>query len=336
MPSAPRPMPAWATSSTPTCNRRASPGLEKKPVILFGTPTAPSAKSDRPKIVAAGEPRHRIPCTIADLQALDADAPHEVLAEALQAVNGVNLDDHHFEDVVRFGAALQSEHGRLAESQLVLVSDDALAAAREAWLELIGRLEKLDPARVFDARAGALGPVRRLFGGGLTKPSFEQEYSRIKALSQSVEASQPAIEDCVQALDGLSHRYATLSRSLKAHILACRFIVAHIDSSADEDRDRAAHYRSQRDALVARETSLSATAAGLESGRQTLAVLARGLDDFGLSGSGFTREELPAWHAAFSAALLARRMKSQNAGPFDAVGAAHRHLLSKLKRKEAP
>lgn len=306
--------------------------MEKKPAILFGTPTAPSAKSDRPKIVAAGKARNRIPCDLQQLKALDADAAPHVLAEALQAVNGVNLDDHHFEDVVRFGAALQSEHGKLAEAELDLVSDDALTSIKTNYLELIDRLEKLDPEQVFAGSPGPLKKLKQFFQGGLTERSFAVEFARIKALSQTLEASMPVINSFAETLQRLSRRYVTLSQSLSAHVLACRFIVTYIDTSIRDDRGLTVHYQSQREALANRESSLSATRATLEVGQQTLKVLARSMDEFGLSGKNFTREELPAWYAAFSAALLARRMKSQDSGIFEAALKAHQQLLSHLKR----
>lgn len=306
--------------------------LEKKPAILFGTPKAPSARSDRPKILAAGKPRNRIPCTLKDLQALDEGAPRPVLAEALQAVNGVNLDDHYFDDVVRFGAALQSEHGKLTEAELDLVSSDALTSVKATYLELVERLEKLDPQSVFAVKPGRLKTIQQFFQGGMTERDFELEYSKIKALSQSLEASMPVIDGFVETLNRLSRRYAALSQAIMAHVLACRFIVNYIDTSIRDDRDLTTHYQSQRDALVNREASLSATGATLDVGRQTLKVLTHSMDELGLSGTNFTREELPAWYAAFSAALLARRLNSQDSGIFEAVLDAHRHLLSTLKQ----
>ena len=303
---------------------------------MFGTPQAPAAKGDRPKIVMAGETRNRIPCTLVQLEALDTTATPDVLAEALQAVNSVNLDDHYFEDVVRFGADLQAEHGRLAEAQLDLVSAPALASARSDYIELVERLEKLDPRLVFDTGAGPVARMKRLFRGGLAESDFEQEYTRIKRLAQRIEHAAPAVETAVGALKRLSRRYTSLTRSLSAHVLACRFIIAHIDAATGSGQSSPAHYESQRTALESREVSLSATRATVEIGRQTLHVLADGLDDFGLSSADFTREELPAWYAAFSTALLARRTRSDEPGPFDRALQAHQQLLSKLKRKEVP
>ncbi|ESQ83049.1 hypothetical protein AEAC466_14395 [Asticcacaulis sp. AC466] len=306
--------------------------MEKKPAILFGTPKAPAVKSDRPKILAAGKARTRLPCSVQALKALDEGASPGVLAEALEAVNGVNLDDHHFDDVVRFGAGLQTEHGKLAEAELDLVSDDALTSIKATYLELIDRLEKLDPRRVFTQSAGPFYKVQQFFQGGSPERSFEVEYSKIKALSESLEGSMPVINRFVETLARLGRRYAVLSQSVKAHVLACRFIVTYIDTSIREDRDLTAHYQSQRDALVNREASLFATGATLQIGQQTLSVLSRSIDELGLSGQNFTREELPAWYGAFSAALLAKRVKSQDSGLFDAVLKAHQHLLSKIKR----
>ena len=310
--------------------------MEKKPAILFGTPQAPSAASDQPKIVAAGETRRRIPCSLAQLEVLDPTAVPDVVAQALQAVNGVNLDDHYFEDVVRFGANLQAEHGRLAEAQLDIVSNYALASARANYLELVERLERLDPERVFGIHTGPLATVKRFFQGDLAESDFEQEYARIKRLAKSVQTAMPAVEAAVQGLKRLARRHTTLMQSLKAHVLACRFIGVHIDATVAGDESLNAHYQSQRTALESRELSLSATCATVEMGRQSLKVLAQSLDDFGLLGVDFTHEELPAWYAAFSTALLARRMRSDEPGPFERALTAHQQLLSKLKRKEVP
>ena len=308
--------------------------MEKKPVILFGTPTKPSARSDQPKIVAAGKARNRIPCTLESLRELDDSASPAVLAKALQAVNGVNLDDHYFDDVVRFGASLQSEHGALAQAELDVVSNDALTAIKANYVDLVQRLEKLDPRRMFDSKPGPLNKMKQYFQGDLTERSFAAEYAEIKALSQSLETSMPLIDSCVDTLSRLSRRYAALSQSLMAHVLASRFIINYINTSLRDDRAMSAHYQSQRDALENRQTSLLATHATLAVGQQTLKVMSHGIDQFGLSGKDFTNEDLPAWYAAFSAALLARRTKFQDAGIVEALVRAHQQLLSKLERPD--
>ena len=97
------------------------------PAVLFGVPRAPAPKSDRPRVLASGEIRSRIPCDATALREIDATVPASVLTHALRVVEGINVDDHYFDDVVRFGAGLQAEHGRLAEREL------AVAGSENCW-----------------------------------------------------------------------------------------------------------------------------------------------------------------------------------------------------------
>jgi hypothetical protein len=307
---------------------------EKKPAILFGNPKQPDTKSDRPKILAAGKQRNRIPCSLQDLSAFDASAHRNVLDEALRAVNGVNLDDHYFDDVVRFGSALQEEHGKLSEVQLSMISADALAKINGTYLALIEKLERLEPQRAFGARSGAVQRMKQLFSAQLNEKAFAAEYNEIKSLSQSLESAMPSISDLADRLKKLSKDYKALAQSLFAHVLASRFIVKHIDTLIDDGKELTVHYQSQRDALEGRQASLLATMASVEVGQRTLTTLSQNISDFGLLGFNITREELPAWQAAFSAALLAKRAHSQDESVLNRLYKAHKSLASKLKRKE--
>ncbi|WP_458385332.1 hypothetical protein [Rhizobium pisi] len=63
---------------------------------------------------------------------------------------------------MRFGARLQTEHGKLAERELVLADSEALAKGRRLGAELLQRLGDLDPDRVFAVRGGVLKAIKAL------------------------------------------------------------------------------------------------------------------------------------------------------------------------------
>lgn len=276
-----------------------------EPKVLFGTPRPPTPKSDSPRILAAGEVRRRIPCSVAALQEFDADAAASVVAAAVRIVDGTNLDDHYFDDVVRFGAGLQAEHGRLAESELAIVDNEALARGKRLGAELLQLLGDLDPESVFAVRGGVLKAIRALAAPRDPAGLFSRLYPEVQALAKELDALAPEIGTIAKRLRAVAKGYAALDRNLTAHILAGRFLVHYVGGLQLPDRERQAHYASQVEAIETRIASLSATKATIEVSTRTVAALARHVDALGHAAEGLLHEELPAWHAAYSAALTA-------------------------------
>jgi len=303
------------------------------PAILFGEPKAPPPKGTVPRIIGVGELRRRLPCSKADLTAIDPSATQPVVSRALAAVQAINLDDHHFDDVLRFGAALQAEHGRLAERELALVGDAVLAQANGLTAELISHLEALDPEQVFLADEGLVAKLRFFSSGHDPEKRFTQLYPLVRSLAQDLQALAPAIGAVADRLRAISARYRALDCDLSAHILAGRFLVSHVGALELPDRERQAHFVAQAEAIETRLASLLATAASIAVGRRTLETTARIVDGLSWSSEALLREELPAWHTAYSAALAAARSSNAGNASLSVLRGMHLRILEKLRWK---
>ena len=301
------------------------------PKVLFGSPRPPTPKGDQPRVLAAGEVRRRIPCSAAALLEIDVNAAASVTA-ALRIVDGTNLDDHYFDDVVRFGAGLQTEHGRLAESELALVDSEALAQGKRLSAELLQRLVDLDPDSVFAVRGGVLRAIKALAAPRDPAGLFSRLYPEVQVLAKALDALAPDIVTVAKRLRAVGKGYAALDRDLAAHTLAGRFLVHYIGGLQLPDRERQAHYASQAEAIETRIASLSATKATIEMSTRTVAAIARDVDALGHAADGLLHEELPAWHAAYSAALVAARTaQSTEAITRSPLRDIHARILAKLR-----
>ncbi len=304
-----------------------------QPKVLFGAPRAPTPKGDRPRVLAAGEVRHRISCSVADLQNIDADATQAVAKAALRIIDSTNLDDHYFDDVVRFGASLQAEHGRLAEGELDIVSSEAVAAGRGLAGELLQRLTALDPDKVFAVRGGFLNAVKALAAPRDPAGLFSRLYPEVRALATELDALAPDIVAVATQVRAIGKAYKGLANSLAAHILAGRFLVHHIGGLQLPDRARQTHYASQSQALETRTSSLSATKATVEMSIWTVAAASQEIEALARAAEGLLQEDLPAWHSAYSAALTAARsaQSQERAGVSAPLRNLHTRILGKLK-----
>lgn len=303
------------------------------PAVLFGMSRPPTARGTGPRVLASGEVRQRIACTQASLQEIDAAAPPPVVSQALRIVEGTNLDDHHFDDVVRFGAALQSEHGRLAEQELALVENETLAQAKRLGAELLQHLADLDPETVFTMRGGVLKAIKALATGRDPGEVFTRLYPRVQILAKELDALAPDITAIAERLRSFGARYGSLERNLAAHVLAGRFLVRHVGTLQLPDRERQAHFASQAEAIETRIASLMATKATVEVGLRTLQAIAGNIDALAWCGEGLLREDLPAWHTAYSAALLAARSSKGGMQAVSSLRDIHARLLTKLRSK---
>jgi hypothetical protein len=302
------------------------------PHVLFGAPRQPTAKGDKPKVLASGEVRTRILCSAADLHALDATASPAIIAQALRIIDGTNLDDHHFDDTVRFGVALQAEHGRLADAELTLVGSEALATGSGLAAELLQCLDQLDPNAVFDTGSGFMGALKNLGRSRDPRIAFDRLMPRIDALAGELRALAPAILAVATDLRALVSRYRRLDRGLAAHVLAGQFLARHIAGSRQPDAERQAHYASQAEAIETRVASLLATKASVAIGQRTLAVVTATIETLGWSGQDLLQEELPAWRNAYAAALIASRT-APDPVLFSTLRDLHTRIISKLRSK---
>lgn len=303
------------------------------PKVLFGAPRAPTPKGELPRVLAAGEVRRRIGCSVNDLRDMDANATEAIAKAALRIIDGTNLDDHYFDDVVRFGAALQTEHGRLAESELGIVSSEAAAQGRRHAADLLQRLTELDPDTVFAVRGGFLTGIKALATSRDPAGIFARLYPDIQTLAKELDALAPDIAAVASQVRTVGKAYKALADSLAAHILAGRFLVHHIDGLQLPDRERQAHYASQAEALETRTSSLSATKATVEMSIWTVAAVSQEIEALARAAEGMLQEDLPAWHAAYSAALTAARnaQSGEQAGARASLRNLHTRILGKLK-----
>lgn len=311
----------------------AAPKGGSQPKVLFGAPREPTPRGDRPRVLAAGEVRRRIPCSLASLQGMDANTTEAVAKAALRIVDSTNLDDHYFDDVVRFGAALQTEHGRLTESELRIVSSEAVAKGRRLAAELLQRLTELDPDKVFTVRGGFLDTVKALAAPRDPSGLFSRLYPDVMAVATELDALAPEIATVAGQMRTVGKAYKVLANNLAAYILAGRFLVHHIGGLQLPDRERQAHYASQAQALETRTSSLSATKATVEMSIWSVAAVSQEIEALARAAEGMLQEDLPAWHAAYSAALTAARaaQSAEPAGTRAPLRNLHTHILGKLK-----
>ncbi|MBB4570743.1 hypothetical protein [Rhizobium leucaenae] len=308
-----------------------------KPRVLFGSARQPAAKGTLPRIVAGGEARRRIECNISRLREIEPDAAEAVLRNAIRLVEGTNLDDHHFDDVVRFGASLQENYGRLADEQLALAGDDTLATVKRLSGDLLQHLDQLDPALVFAPQRGIGGILRAITLREDPQTLFARRYGEIVEITRELKDRLPEISRLLDTINSLRNKYKSLENGLAAHVLAARFLVRHIATHTYENSVVEKHYTAQADALEARIAALSATAASVAIGHQminSIHIVVAGTERF---ASDLINEELPAWKTTYSAALMARASDAHAAATnLPRLKQIHIRLRNTLAMKDDP
>lgn len=306
-------------------------GAARVPGVLFGSPQPPTLKGEGPKVIASGAIRRRIPCSAADLQRLDPTATAAVVGRALRIVEGMNLDDAHFEDVLRFGSDFQAEHGAIAERALALANDPALQQGQEALVSMVRLFGLLDPERVFASGRPGLADTLK----GLLEPPrpprelFAATYPELLALAQRLQGLEPQLVALLGGLRDLARRYSTVASGIVSYVLAARFIVHFVREYLVTD-GRQEHYRSQVEALETRTTSLLTTRATVEVGCLTNDVLCGNVQTLIDAGRGMLEEDLPAFHTAYTAALTAT-VATADASWLQPARDVHARVIQRLK-----
>lgn len=283
-----------------------SPKAVAVPKVLFGTARAARVLDEGPRIVGGGVVRHRIPCTVDDLHALDSLASEPILRLAVRAVEAVNFDDHEFDDVVRFGVHLQDLHGRLAEEQLALADDQRLQDAQRRATGLLARLSELDPERLFSTERGFLGGMRAALFRSAEAGSFRELSAGVIESARLLKEQRKDLADLEHRAASLKQRWATLAVGLNAHLLAGRFLVGHVSEHPLPDPDTAAHHRSQKDALEPRIGSLTATLSSVALGQRVLETMVSTISSARQVADEMVESDMPAWQTACAAALTAK------------------------------
>lgn len=312
---------------------------QRGPGIPFGTPRPPAPKGGPPKVIGDGAVRRRIPCGLDDLLTLDPTVSPAAARQALRIVAGTNLDDAHYDDVLRFGADLQAEHGAIAEQELALASTPALHQCQALLARVVGLLGDLDPERLFNVRRGRLADTIRVFLEPARTPRevFAATYPELLASARELKGLEPALLALFAGLSGLGRRYAVLAERIASHILAASFIAQYARVTFADDAQQG-HYLSQADALTTRISSLLGTQATVEMGRLTNEALRGNVQALIDAGRGMLEEDLPAFHTVYTAALSAASGESSataESGWFQPVRDVHARLMHKLKGDEA-
>lgn len=302
------------------------------PKVLFGSARGSHVPSDQPRIIGGGVARRRIPCTIEDLRAASPAASDTVLRQALRAVSAVNFDDHQFDDVVRFGSTLQDIHGRLAEQQLSLVSDPRLSEAKRLSTALLQQIEQFDPQLLFPADEGILmRGIRAAFSRTGSPEAFMKASATVIATARSLRERAPDLRDLADNAATLGKRFATLTTTLEAYILAGSFLVTHLDAIPPSGLTDVTHLKSQKDALEIRLAALASALASVTLGKRILETVHMTVDAARSIAEDIVENELPAWQIACAAALAARVEER----PFDLSSVRERYekIVNILKRR---
>ncbi len=292
-----------------TASDTPKPGKKRRAAkILFTEGVDGHAKTAGSKILFGAKPRTRIPCTLPELKALEAEASNGVLKQAMKVVERVNLDDMYFEDVIKFGAELQAEHAEITERDLELARESALPEAHRLHVEILAKLRDLNPSKVFGLNENMLQRLwRRLFGGGLTVAQvFAQHYPQVEALATALDALEPTLADQLSGLAALSQRYDQLNVEISGYILAVRYIYGYIygDEMPPEKR---ALYISHIDAIMDRQDSLRITQVTLTSGQLNTALSIKNMERLMAAGRRLLDQNLPSFQTAYSVAIAAKR-----------------------------
>lgn len=328
--------PADAPSRTP---REPGPGEQRRPGVPFGTPQPPAPKGGAPKIIGDGSVRQRIPCSLDDLQSLDPTVSPGTTAQALRIVASTNLDDAHFDDVLRFGAELQAEHGAIAEQELAIASAPVLHQGQGLLARVIGFLGDLDPERVFGIRRGRLASTIRIFLEPARTPRdiFATTYPQLLAAARELQGLETALLALFADLSNLGRRYAALTERIASHILAANFIAQYARDAMTNDGQRG-NYLSQADALTTRVSSLLGTQTTVEMGRLTNEALRGNVQALIDASRGMIEEDLPAFHTVYTAAFSAASgdpAASAESDWFQPVRDVHARLVRKVKGDQA-
>lgn len=251
---------------------------------------------------------------------------------AVRLIEGINLDDDEFGDVVGFGSQLQIQHRSIAERQLALVDDHRVADANRLSQELLQHLEALNPDDLFRTRSKLLASIATALSGSATLERYREETVEISRIARSIAELTPTLVEMEQTAASLKKRWKRLAASVDAHILAGRFVIAYIDSVAD---DKSQHYGSQKDALETRIGSLAATSSSLIVGLRTLEAVHASLIDARSFAEELVARDLPAWQTAVGAAFAARM--NDPSAPIDLGDISKRYLklIATITRKES-
>jgi len=240
----------------------------------------------------------------------------------------------YFDDVVRFGAGLQAEHGAITESGLVLTQDKVLTLAQSLVTNILALFEELNPDTVFAEKGNSL--FEALKSLWTPSPSVEDvlavHYPNILFLARKLKRLEPDLVQVQEKFSALTTRYNSLDETIAGYILAANYVAQYV-RSADWDRLNKAHYASQADALETRAASLLATRVTLKAGLFTHEALQTSAQTLVESSRGLLEESLPAFQTAYTVAIAAVRTTpaSRDSNWLQPLREVHAGILKTLK-----
>ena len=300
----------------------------KKPSVLFGTAQELLPKSTTPKVLADGVLRQRIPCRIDDLQAQNPSTKIDILTSALRIIHSVNLDDPHFEDIVRFGEDLQVEHGQMSGTELNIANNEQIAHGQETLNRVLKIIKQLDPEKVFDHEQPST--LKKLAGLIAPKASpskvFGEYYPQLLTCVEQLKQHEHTLMTASTALSTIKPRYTQLMNETMGYIIAADFMANYIRRNPMGKAPQE-HYNAQANALEHRATSLLNTQTTLTIGHHTHDVLAEHLNMLKVTINNVLHEDLPLFYTAYTTALTA---KQPNTSAFASLRRIYLKLIEHL------
>ncbi|WP_337268372.1 toxic anion resistance protein [Oryzifoliimicrobium ureilyticus] len=268
------------------------------------------------------------------MRKLDATASGDVLRSALRLIAAVNLDDHEFDDVVRFGSQVQQENASLCERQLALAEDQTLQQAKQLSTDLLYHLKSVDPALLFKGTDGTFHRIISIFAGQSAAGRYDRHTNAIADIAAQLMRLEPSLLTLENEMRSLRKRGDKISCSLEAHILAGRFIVSYIDEKVAQDPALAAHYATQQSALENRTSSLSASVASVPVALKTLDILIDAVGKTRAFCDEMLRRDLPAWQASVATALAMQSQQPDASIDVSEIERRYAQLLHSFLRKD--
>lgn len=308
---------------------------QPQPAVPFGAPRRPPPKDQRPKVIAGGLVRRRVPCSHGALQQMDASATQPVIAEAQRIIDITNLDDAYFDDALRFGAELQGEHAAIAEAELTLANAEPFRQGQLTLTRMLQLLGTLDPQRLFSQRrANVADRLKALLDPAPPADEiFAVEYPKLVASAQEMQALEPRLIALSGQAQELGSRYTALQEGIASHLLAANYLIRFIREHPEHGGNQA-HYASQADVLETRLSSLLATQATIEMGRMNNEILQQNIQTLIAAGRGMLEEDLPAFSTSYTAALNTAGQSStaaDNSSIYQSARDVHARLTRKMR-----
>jgi hypothetical protein len=283
-----------------------------------------------------GKVRVRPPCTKEILRALDPQAPDDIIDLSLRVVQSINFDDDYFEDVALFGSDIQSGHSRITEEGLQIARDEVFEKGQATLTGLLVLFEKLNPENVFPTKKTGLKSVlANLFVSTEgARQLLADLYPQMTAHASTLKALDVPLKELSNRITELEKLGLSLKKKIAVSDLSVKFLIDHLRNGKHSDETLIQHYASQADIFERRMASLLGTRLTLDTGSITLGMLKINVQDLLASGQDMLELDLPAWHTAYTTAIVASRSANETEQSLiTSLFEIHTRIVNKLKTK---